>query len=526
MNKQQLLTLISVNLRYANPQVTDKARKKGKSGSTLTRYLVQQYLLSGLIFLVIYGLTMAALDFSRLPGFFTYYVALFGVLGLSQGISAIFNVFFESQDLPAYLPLPFRQMEIFTAKIFVVFLTVAPFVFPLFVLFLLTGIRAQLFLLLTVVLAIVLFILFLVIVFSVCSLIVFGLARTKLFRQHKKLMTSLLLGVSTLVVVVGILMMNQSTSYDTEVLDRVAIPFLLPFYSIMTSPLTFTGGWSFGLILFICLALLAIIRFFILPKFYEQISAVIPSQGNVRRKRKSGQGLSQLLFNYNSQLVRDPNLIMQVLSTSLMTPLIFIVTFALSGRFSLEQLDTRFCGVLLVAGLALSVMMVNPTSFISTLISLDQQNFQFVRSLPLSMKSYLQTKFRFGLLLQAILNSVIALVVIFLFKMPIILAIAFFVGNLLGCYLLCLKYFARDYRLLLLDWTNISQLFARGSGSVGLVLGMVGTLFISVILLIGYWFAAMTLPFWLINGPVFAVLVGGSFLWYFYYQRKFWRVIQ
>ena len=106
MNKRQLLTLTSVNLRYANPQVTDKARKKGKSGTQLTRYLIQQYVLSGFVFLVIYGLTMIALDFSRLPGFFTYYVALFGVLGFSQGISSIFNVFFDSQDLPAYLPLP------------------------------------------------------------------------------------------------------------------------------------------------------------------------------------------------------------------------------------------------------------------------------------------------------------------------------------------------------------------------------------------------------------------------------------
>lgn len=50
MNKRQLLTLTSVNLRYANPQVTDKARKKGKSGTQLTRYLIQQYVLSGFVF--------------------------------------------------------------------------------------------------------------------------------------------------------------------------------------------------------------------------------------------------------------------------------------------------------------------------------------------------------------------------------------------------------------------------------------------------------------------------------------------
>jgi ABC-2 type transport system permease protein len=526
MNKRQLLTLTSVNLRYANPQITDKARKKGKSGKQLTRYLIQQYLLSGLIFLLIYGLTMVALDFSRLPGFFTFYVALFGALGFSQGISTIFNVFFESQDLPAYLPLPFRQAEIFTAKILVVFLTVAPFVFPLLVLFLLTGLRSQVFILLTLVLAVVLFLLVLVIVFSICSLIVFGLARTKLFREHKKMMTSLLLGISMIVVVVGIMMMNQTSSYDTQIMDRSAIAFLLPFFYIMNNPLTAAGIGSFAIILVVCLLLLGAIRFFILPKFYDQVAVAVPDHGGVRRKHKSGQGLSQLLFNYNSQLVRDPNLIMQVLSTSLMTPIIFIVTFALSGALDFGQMDARFCGVFFLAGMALAVMMVNPSSFISTLISLDQQNFQFVRSLPLSMKNYLQAKFRFGLLLQMVLTGVIALLAILLFKMPILLATTFLLGALLGCYLLCLKYFARDYRLLLLDWTNVSQLFTRGAGSVGLVFGMMGALFLSVLLLAGYGFATMFFPFWLVNGPVFFLLVLGSVLWYRYYQKKFWQLIR
>ena len=78
-----------------------------------------------------------------------------------------------------------------------------------------------------------------------------------------------------------------------------------------------------------------------------------PTMESVRRSRKSGQGLSQMLFSYNSQLVRDPKLIMQVLSHFLMTPIIFIVTFALSGTFDLGQMDARFCGVFFLAGIAL-----------------------------------------------------------------------------------------------------------------------------------------------------------------------------
>lgn len=32
MNKQQFFELVRVNLRYANPQATNSARKKGKNG--------------------------------------------------------------------------------------------------------------------------------------------------------------------------------------------------------------------------------------------------------------------------------------------------------------------------------------------------------------------------------------------------------------------------------------------------------------------------------------------------------------
>ena len=73
---------------------------------------------------------------------------------------------------------------------------------------------------------------------------------------------------------------------------------------------------------------------------------------------------------------------------------------------------------------------------------------------------------------------------------------------LFGCYLLSLRYFARDYRLLLLNWTNINQLFNRGSGSLGLVATMMGSLIISIILIVLYGMSALFYPFWLVNIPV------------------------
>lgn len=522
MSKRQLAELTRVNLRYVNPQATDKARKSGKTGSRLTRSILNQYVLSGILFLMIYGFTMFLIDFSRMPGFFTYYVALFGLLALSQGISVIYNVFFEGNDLESFLPLPFMQSQIFLAKILVVALTIIPFVLPLMVLFLLTGWKAGIFLPVVVIASILLFSLFLMIIFSICSLIVFGLARTAFFQKHKKLVTSLLLGGSMGIAVIGILVMNNQTStIGSGTADRGAIPFLLPLFYAVKQPFSSSGLLSWLGTIGLAAGFGLIIKQLVLPKLYDQLTASNSNVGS-KRKHKANQNLRQLLFNYNSQLVRDPNLIMQVISTSLMTPVIFIVAFALGGGINLSDLDGRLIGVVFLAGVALAFLTVNQTSFISNMISLDQSNFLVIRSLPISMKNYLKEKFRFGCLLQMSITSVIALLGGFLFHLLLLFILSLVLGALLGSYLLSLRYFARDYRLMLLSWTNINQLFTRGSGNLGMVAMMIGSIIISSILLLLYGLAAYTIDFWLLNVPVLLVVLLLSFGWVNYYQRTFW----
>nr|WP_284247276.1 ABC transporter [Tetragenococcus halophilus] len=524
MINPRLKELLKVNLRYANPQQTSKLRKKGKNGSALTRSLTMQYLSSGLIFLVIYGFAMLGLDFSQLPGYFTYYTALFGILAFSQGISVIYNVFFESQDLPNFLPLPFRQKELFLAKIVVVALTIVPFILPVFVLFVLTGIQANVFLLWTLLFAVVLFFLFLGIMFSICSFIVFGLTKTKLFKQHKQMMTSLLLIVSTVVAVLGILVISWQMPQAGEIFaDRPTINFLLPFFYTASQPLTAEGLLSLLILAGLLIVLSFLFAKLLLPKLYEQLIDSSSNNKIAKRKHKGHQSLRQLLVHYNAQLIRNPSLLMQVFSNSIMVPLIFIITFAFSAQIDLSMVGPQFLGVTFLGGIALSTIMVNQTSFVANIISLDKENFAFIQALPLSMKDYLREKFRFAYLLQLILVSSMAVIMGLVLQLPLLHFVSILLGGMAGTYLISLRYFSRDYRLLLLDWTEISQLFSRGAGNLGLVSTMIGSVFLSVILLVLYGFAVALLPSLAINMAVGIVVIAGSFLWYHHYQKKFWK---
>ena len=142
MNSGILKRLIAVNMLYINPSYTNQIRKKGRIGKQMIRSIIQQYVMSGVIFLLIYGATMIMIDFAKLPGFFTYYMVLFALIGFSQSLSAIFNVFFESRDLQDYLPLPIKQGEVFISKFLAVGMTIVPFLLPLLILFFLTAFKS------------------------------------------------------------------------------------------------------------------------------------------------------------------------------------------------------------------------------------------------------------------------------------------------------------------------------------------------------------------------------------------------
>lgn len=525
MNKRQLQALVAVNLLYVNPQTTNNARKKGRTGAKLSRYLINQYLLSGVLFLVIYGLTMVLMDFSQMPGFFTYYVALFGILGFSQGISVIYNVFFENQDVSWYLPLPFAQAEIFSAKFLVIAMTIVPFVLPMLVLLILTSFRSGVFLPWAIFSALLLFGLFLILIFCVCSGIVFGMTRTKLFKKHKKGVTSLLLVLSMVVSVGGILIMSfQQPSAGAQNFDRSTISFLLPFFYAAAQPFSKYGLLSLAGLLLLSLACIALIGKTLVPRFLEQLLSVssIPV-GN--RKHKNHQSLHQLLRNYNSQLVREPTLIMQVFSSSLIMPITFLISFSVSSELDMRHISPQFSGLAFFIGVAVAALITTPMSFIAILISLDKENFAFVRALPIAMRTYLKEKFNFALQIQIILVLSLVLLAGLVWHLPWYLLVAAFLGGSIASYLLGLRYFSRDYRLLELHWTDYNQLYNRGSGRWGTVFLMFGVMILGGILLTVYGFAEVALSFWMLDLPLFIFFALVTFFSIRHYQKSFWEKV-
>lgn len=463
---------------------------------------------------------MVFLDFSKLPGLFTYYVALFGIIAFSQGISAIYNVFFESNDLGGFLPLPFSQAEIFLSKIFVVTLATLPLVLPVGILFILTALRAKVQPLLAIVLGLAIFVIFLAIIFSLCSFIVFGLTKTNLFKNHRQLVTSLLLVIAAGTAVVGVLVMNQQTNGSVSN-DRGPISFLLPFFYSLVKPLHLQGLLSWGgLLAVVGLLIFAFDKLF-LPKLTEQLLSSTQMQSSTKKKYKQNRNIHQMLRHYNKQLIGNASLLMQLFSNSVMFPLIFTLSFAVSGDFNFNHFEANMLGVTFFGGIALASIMTNQTSLVGSIISLDKQNFSFVKSLPLSLREYLNEKFLFAFKIQGTLVFLVAAIVGFTFHFPLLHIVSLMLGGLLGTYLFALYYFYRDFRLLRLDWTEISQLFTRGFGNVGIAFNAVGSILIGGIGLTIYGLVVNLFPL------ITNIVVGGGLLlfciFWVYHYHKIWQ---
>ncbi|MBO1308839.1 ABC transporter [Enterococcus sp. 669A] len=528
MKLQQIKALIKTNVLCVNPSATNQSRKKGKTGAKLIRSIFSSYILSGILFLVIYVGIMFMIDFSKYPGYFTYYMALFGLIGLSQAMSSIFNVFFESRDLENYLSLPFRQGEVFLAKFLVVGITIVPFLLPLMVVFFLAAWRGGQMIVLAVLSAFILFVVFVLLLFGLCSLFIFGLTQTKLFARHKKAFTTGMLVLSMVISIGGILIINSAqnqVSYSNEFVDKAALAPFMPFFYAVTAPFSASGLMSIAGLLAALGIIFVILRKNIVPKLYKSVSSAPTQSKNKSRKRKENQNLVQLMRSYNMQLIKNPNLVMQMLSSSLIMPVVFFITFMTTGDFSFSGISLRFFGVFFVAGIFIAGMTINQTSFVSSIISLDRENFSFIRSLPLSFKSYMRIKFWFACSVQIIITGGVGLLGGLIFRLPFLLLLSMMAGIVLGTILISLHFFIRDYQLLNLTWNNISELFTRGSGNFALVFWMFGVMIIGGILVAAYTVAVaiQLINPWLLNGAVFLVIAVIAVLFLKNKQTYFWN---
>ena len=139
MNWSIIWELVKINILYSNPQnVTAVKRKQEKNPQkkiSAYKSVIRQQIFLVLLFAVIYVFMFASLNFKYYPGYFTFYTAIFFIMATLNAFSAIYSIFYESDDVELYAHLPIKSSELYLAKVISSFGMGLTFLTPLLSLF-------------------------------------------------------------------------------------------------------------------------------------------------------------------------------------------------------------------------------------------------------------------------------------------------------------------------------------------------------------------------------------------------------
>ena len=534
MNLQAVRKLVKLNLLYAVAPAQLAAYRQKQEKNPLKKIdipkkILRSQLMIGLIYIAFFGVLNSLVNpIGENPVLFANMISIFSAFTFSQSFIAFYNVFYESKDLTSYRPYAFREIEIILGKAISVMMVALMGLGPIIAYFIVLPIQYGKDFWYTIPLMIINCLILLVFLGVFIFTLVHYLTSLSFFKKHKNIISNILLGfVSIFSGLLYILISNHNSVSILTKQERAFIPPFEAFYAMILHPLSFDGiigyiGW-----IGITVLLLVNIHYKVLPTFYEKAMEVSSIQQYSKRVRSfSLDNFSKLVRKYHIQLMKEGSIIVQgiiapsILPFLMLLPMIFGVTR--EGVNLTEFFTFRF----LLSFLLFALMFAMTNSFGNNLtsigFSLERDNFEYLKVLPIDMKKYASEKFKVLFLTQSSVPILLLSIVLLVLRMPVLLVLTIIVTWFSISFGLSAWGFERDYRLRVPNWSNIVELQSRGNK---FLLGfLMFILFIILILCIVAFFPIIHfLPEtigYLIGTAAFIILNGLGIFFGEFYLRK------
>ena len=515
MRLKVIKKLVDINILYSSQEANlanlrkKQAKNPGKKVNVSARVL-SSYIFSSLLMLFMFINIAFRFPFEEMPSFFSSMVAILLVLAFSTSFTAFYNVFYESKDLASYRSYAFKESEIIIAKGLSVLLPALAGIVPILAYFLVLYIRLAPSFWLGLPLMLLSLALLFVSVTLVMVVAVHFLAQTTVFRKYQSIFSNVMIGIGVLIPLIYVFFL-QSTS--GRIVDKVRdIPFLLYplhlFYKIAVEP--FSTEAILGLLAWIGLTLflLYLSKKKVFPRFYDVI--LLNSEEKVKKERRSKEGILttkkgflRMVLRYNLSLLGQGTSVITVLFTSTFLPYLMMIGLISKIRDSqiVPDIHPLYWLPLFFVGVHIAVLNNNITSLPSIGLSLERENFHFLKSLPFDFARYLKIKFWILVVVQSFLPILILLGISLYLGLPILSMIYLLVAWFLASVILSCHYYFKDFKNLSTNWGSITELLNRSNGIVATVLLVIYSV-ILVALVIGSIFLVQSLA------PVLAISLG------------------
>ena len=544
MRFNRILTLVKTNLIFATqPAQLQKYRKKqaknpSKPVNVAMKTLTQQ-LLFAVMFGALFGIPGAMFGRSYPPLQFGTTVFLFLMILISQALPAIYNVFYESKDFESYLPYAFTELEVVLGKSFSIVVATLQGLLPILMLF---GIHVYFsggFILFTIPIALLGVLLFSSIVYVLMFLLCFFLAKIPLFRKYQSVIANILVFVISLGAIIGYQFMASRSMVNTVLTGKMPafIQPVLAFYNAILDPFDMTVYPMIGLVILAFVAIILLVKFIVLPNFYQAVSQTSSSKVKVERVKQmelDGSKLStKFVIRYTLRQLMEGSVLTQTIISAGILPYLLLIPAVLS--FSGGPVEFSFMKILNLNTFLPFAMLITfiagfntgGNNLLAVGISLERENYYYLKVLPFDMHQFLERKFWILFAIQSIIPVILMTVICTVLRLPIYMTL----GIILSWGIISLGLsrwgYARDLKLFTPTWTNVIELLNRmrsGFKSVIFVVVLFGFIFGAVYLLIHLpeWNRTFV---WFITIAYVVLILGLSIFATFYYKKKLHELV-
>lgn len=494
MRLKVIKKLVDINILYSSQEanLANLRKKQAKNPDKkvdVSGKLLRSYLVSSLLLLILFSNLAFHFPFEEMPSFFSSMVAILLVLAFSTSFTAFYNVFYESKDFASYSPYAFKESEIIIAKGLSVLLPALTGIVPILAYFLVLYIRLAPSLWLGLPLMLLSLALLFVSVTLVMVVVVHFLAQTAVFRKYQSIFANVMIGIGVLTPLLFVFFL-QSTSRG--IVDRVRdIPLLLYpihlFYKIAVEP--FSTEAILGLLAWmgLTLFLLYLTKMKVIPRFYDVI--LLNSEEKVIKERRSKEGIStakkgffRMVLRYNLSLLGQGTGVITVLFTSAFLPYLMMIGLISKIRDSqlVPDIHPPYWLPLFFVGVLIAVFNNNITNLHSISLSLERENFDFLKSLPFDFVRYVKVKFWIIFAVQSFLPILTLLGLSLYLGLPILSMIYLLVSWIFASVILSCHHYFKDVKNLSTNWSSITDLVNRSNGIVKMVLLLIYGVILSI----------------------------------------------
>ena len=358
------------------------------------------------------------------------------------------------------------------------------------------------------------------------------ITKTAFFRKYKTILSNVILALVSVGSFFLYFMINQMNS--RSVVNRTEVKaFFLPvqaFYDFILHPfhtaslLGFLGWVAVAALLFF------IVKTKVIPEFYEAALMTGSSVGKRERVHDiniaEAKNLKKFVWRYNIRLLSEGSVIMQAIFMSAFLPYIVIFSMGMGmiqGGLSLTSyLGPRF----LLPMMALAVLIATLNSGGSNLtaigISLERENFDYLKVLPFDLKQYIHLKFWQLFAVQ----SILPLTLFFITSLVSGMHPVTFLGMVIVWVLISLMWsswgYYRDYKHLVTNWSNVTELMSRDNNIVKTLLAIALILGMMIVITLLFFISNVLAPLviYMIAALVLVGLAVLSYIVHKYYMKK------